>query len=43
MDILQNPFLGAFIGMIGLLAGDAMVIVTKLGKCASLGFAVVMT
>jgi len=42
MFVLQDPFFWAFIGMFGLLAGTAMVSGTKLGRCAPLGFAVVM-
>jgi protein-S-isoprenylcysteine O-methyltransferase Ste14 len=40
--IFRDPFLWAFIGMFGLLAGAAMVSGTKLGRCPLLGFAVVM-
>jgi protein-S-isoprenylcysteine O-methyltransferase Ste14 len=42
MFTFQDPFFWAFIGMFGLLAGTAMVSGTKLGRCAPLGFAIVM-
>jgi len=42
MFVLQDPFLWAFIGMFGLLAGAALVSGTKPGRSAPLGFAVVM-